>query len=87
MQTLDSLLNDIQILTNDVEAQFRQIQQQSILNKYWQNITKRDNYKNSDTKVSKSEEDLKKLYTMRLKVKKMSLTYYPPNYNLYGTVI
>ena len=87
MQTLDSLLNDIQILTHDMEAQFRQIQQQSILNKYWQNITKRENYKNSSTKVSKPEEDLKKLYTMRLKVKKMSLNYHPPNYNLYGTVI
>ena len=85
MQTLDSLLDDIQILAHDLEAQFRQIRQESILNKYWQNITKRDKYKNSATKFSKSEENLRLPNTMRFMVEKMSLNYYPPNYNFCGT--
>jgi len=58
LQTLDSLLNDIQILAYDLdEAQIRQLEQQRILNNYWQNITKQDNLGSKSTSTGYFDQD------------------------------
>merc|ERR1719410_1658666 len=61
LQTLDSLLNDIQILAYDLdEAQIRQLEQQRILNNYWQNITKQDNLGSKSTSTGYFDQDQSK---------------------------
>jgi len=61
LQTLDSLLSDIQILAYDLdEAQIRQLQQQHIPNNFRQNDSKRDDLDSKNTKNNDFNQDRSK---------------------------